>query len=335
MKLKSQYRVTILLSLALSASACATFRNKGSAEEKAPGAVVVTQVSRTEPLLSGHNNQYWMDLRQSKKLMPKLQGALATGETDAAIQLARTYLSKRPGDAQGLTMLASALAMNRNYELADYYAMLAERAQPGNGAALNIRGLAQMLGSNRKVADYQKAQDYFRQAFEADASQVAAGLNSGALALEFGNPEAAATTYQAVVNRCDRCVSGLMGMGIAFSRIGKKGEAVSAFNEVLAKKTNHPQALYNLAVVYKNGYNDSKQAEKYLFALLNDSRTKDVALREKAHTVLRMIKGEASREERTMIVDDESRDAPDAKEPSLGDERDAALLMTGAEMDDK
>ena len=331
-----QSRALLILALGMSASACTTLRSWRSVDEKAPAGAVVTQVSRQEPLLSGHDRQYWLDLRQAKQLMPKLQGALATGESEAGVQLARAYLVKRPGDPQGLTMLASALAMTKNYELADYYAMLAERAQTGNAAALNLRGLALMLGSNRKVADYQRAQEFFRQSFESDPTQIAAGLNAGALALEFGNPEAAAATFQSVVQRCDHCISGLMGLGLAKARTGKAADAVSAFQEVLNKKSNHPQALYNLALVYKNGYNDSKQAEKYLFALLNDSKTKNVALRERAHTVLRMIKGEASREERTMMVEDEvpQSGGEAVKEASLGDERDAELLMTGSEMSD-
>jgi hypothetical protein len=52
-----------------------------------------------------------------------------------------------------------------------------------------------------------------------------------------------------------------------------------------------------MALVQKNGYNNSKEAEKYLFALLNDSRTKNAQIKERAHTVLRMIKGEATAEE--------------------------------------
>lgn len=326
---------SLIMTLALSAAACTTFGRKEGTPDKAPEGAVVHQPTRKDPVLSQHDRQYWVDLRQSKKLMPKLHGAMATGEAEVSVQLARAYLAKKPGDAQGLTMLAAALAMSRNYDLAAYYATLAERAQPGNSAALNIRGLAMMLGPNRRIADFQQAQELFRQSFEADATQVAAGMNLGALALEIGNASVAVQAFEEVVTRCNRCVAGLMGYGVAMSRTKSWDKANSAFAEVLKKKPNHPGALYNLALVQKNGYNNSKQAEQFLFALLNDSGTKDVAVRERAHTVLRMIKGEATREERTMIADGESSEGGEsAKEPSLGDERDAELLMTGSEMED-
>lgn len=325
----------LVLALALSAAACTTFGRKGGTPDQAPEGAVVHQPTLKDPVLSQHDRQYWVDLRQSKALMPKLHGALATGEAEASVQLARSYLAKKPGDAQGLTMMAAALAMSRNYDLAAYYATLAERAQPGNAAALNIRGLAMMLGPNRRVADYQQAQELFRQSFDADGTQVAAGLNLGALALEIGNAQVATQAYEEVVERCNRCVAALMGYGVAMSRTLKWDQANAAFDEVLKKKPNHPGALYNLALVQKNGYNNGKQAEQFLFALLNDSGTKDVGLRERAHTVLRMIKGEATREERTMIADGEEGDAaPSDKQPSLGDERDAELLMSGAEMEE-
>lgn len=337
---KKLARTLVVTSALVWTTACTTLQGGSSKEasERSVSETVLTQVSRKEALVSQHDRSYWLDMRQSKKLMPKLAGALATGEGEASVQLAKAYLAKNPGDVPAMTMLAQALAMTRNYDLADYYAMLALRKEPSNAAALNIRGLAMMLGSNRTVLDYHKAQNYFRQALDAEPSHVAAGLNGGHLALELGNPEAASTLFQQVVQRCGDCTPGLMGWGVALSRTGKHAEAASAFEKVLAKSQNNPRALYNLALVYKNGYNDGKRAEGYLHTLLDSSRTKDVALREKAQTVLRMIKGEAAREERTMIADDDdgtSRIPAAGEAKPSGDEKDAELLMTGAEMEDK
>src|SRR5690606_27569991 len=99
--------------------------------------------------------------------------------------------------------------------------------------------------------------------------------NLGNLQLELGNATAASATFQQVVDRCGRCTVGLMGYGVASSRSGKYADATKAFDEVLSKNPNHGAALYNLALVQKNGYNNHKQAEKYLETMLAKSRTQD------------------------------------------------------------
>lgn len=335
MKLKQHSKLGLVLGFALAAQACTTFgHKKGGGDDdglaKSQDAVV-TQVARLDPVVSNHDRKYWLDLRGSKALVPRLQGALATGEAEAAVGLAKAWLAQHPGDVQGMTMLAAALAMSRKYDLAAYYASLVEKAQPGNGTALNIKGLAIMLSPNRKVADYRVAMEYFKQAYEADASQIAPALNLASLQLELGNAGGAAATFEAAAARCDRCNASLMGMGIAYSRARQFDKAKGAFQDVLAKNPNHAGALYNLALVHRNGYNDNKQAEKYLFALLNDSRTKNTDLKERAQTVLRRMKGEKTSDER--MIADEDEPAPAA--PTAEDEKDAELLMTGAELDDK
>lgn len=307
----------IFSTLALSSlTACATFGGSKVADERLNNkSVVVQQGSRSEPVVSGHDRRYWLDMRQSKGLLPKMSGALATGEATAAIEVAREYLAKRPGDADALTMMATALAMSKNYELAAYYASLVEKARPGDAVALNIKGMAVMLQNKARMADFKKAQGYFQRAFDADHAQIASGLNLGALQLETGNAGGAAQTFSEVGKRCGNCTVALMGYGIASSRSKSFAAAKGAFEAVLKKNPIHAGALYNLALVHKNGYNNKKQAEKYLDQLLADSRIKDPSARERAQTVLRSVKAEASTDERTMIADD-------------ADANDAELLMT-------
>ncbi len=332
--------LALLTAAVVQTTACTTFGHKGpggdddgvaTASEKSS---VIIQAGQKDPVASAHDRSYWLDLRQSKKLLPKLQGALATGEAEAAINLAKAYLAKDPGNVEAMAMLASALALTHHYELAAYYATLIERASPGHPVALNVKGMAAMVKPKARAADFRLAITYFQQAFDAHGGEVAAGLNLGNLYLEIGNPGLAADVFGKVVDRCGHCTAGLMGEGIAASRNRDFPKASTAFNEVLKKNPNHAGALYNLALVQKNGYNNSKEAEKYLFAVLNDSRTKDASIKERAQTVLRMIKGEATAEDRTAVADEES--APEVRdEAGQGDEHDAELLMTGAEAEDK
>jgi tetratricopeptide (TPR) repeat protein len=308
-------------------AACTTFGHKGpGADDDGLAAAnekntVVIQAGQTDPVVAGHDRQYWLDLRQQKDLNARMRGALATGEAESVVNLARARLAKHPGDAEALTMLAASLALTRNYDLAAYYASQLEKVQPGSPVALNIKGLAAMLMPRARMADFRMAQAYFQQAFNADGSQIAPGLNLGNLQLELGNAAGASQTFASVAGRCDHCTAALMGLGVSSSRAGEFDKAKAAFQAVLAKNPNHAGALYNLALVYQNGYNDNKQAETYLFKLLNDSRTKNVAMREKAQVVLRMIKGEANTDDRRAIADGGSTD-------------DAEVLMTGADKDE-
>jgi cytochrome c-type biogenesis protein CcmH/NrfG len=302
----------------LAASACTTFGGGKIADErlgKDEKNVVVQQGNRAEPVISAHDRRYWLDMRQAKGTLPRMSGALATGESAATIELAKHYLEQRPGDPDGLTMLATALAMARNYDLAAYYAALVEKARPGDGPALNIKGMATMLTPKARIEDFRRAAGYFEQAFAADKTQIAPGLNLGALQLELGNAAAAANTFGEVAKRCGQCAVAMMGYGVAASRSHQFDAAKTAFESVLKKNPLNAGALYNLALVYKNGYNNRKQAEKYLDQLLADSRIKDPSARERAQTVLRSVKSEASGAERAMIADD-------------ADAKDAELLMT-------
>lgn len=313
--LKAFYTAAIAL-VALSGTACTTLA--GGDQLTQAKTTVVTQAGHKEPVVSAHDRNYWVDLRGKTAAMPKMNGALATGEAQAAIDLARDYLAKRPGDADGMTMMASALVMNRNYDLAAYYADLVIKARPNDPAALNIKGLAAMLTPRARVADFRRAQALFQASFDGDNRQVAAGLNLGALELELGNAAGAEQTFGQASKRCEECNVAMLGYGVASARAGHFAQAKGAFESVLKKNPSHSEALYQLALVQKNGYNNSKQAEKYLRQLLADPKIKNVAARERAQSVLRSMNGEASREERTQVAKGD-------------DAKDAELLMTGAD----
>jgi tetratricopeptide (TPR) repeat protein len=337
--MKTIRALVTLITASTVAAACTTAgKTSGEAELKSQGPIpVVQQAGQTMPVVSSKDRKYWLDMRQAKGVLPRIDGALATGEAEAGVDLARTYLAKHPGDARALTALAAALALSKKYDLAAYYAMLAERAQPGNAAALNIKALAVMLQPKARMADFQRAMGYFQQSFAADQTQIAPGLNLGNLYLETGNAKAAVDIFRQTAERCGQCNAALLGLGVAMSRSRDFEGAKTAFEKILDDNPSHAGALYNLALVYKNGYNKPKQAEKLLFTLLNDAKGTDVAMRERAQTVLRVMRGEASQEERIAVADD---DAPKAKSgkaklaPAKGEDSDAQLLMGSSEFED-
>ena len=146
--------VAVVLAAAAS-SGCTTFGRKSDGDvNQAVKSTVVTQVGSKTPVVAGKDRNYYLEMRQKKDLRARTIGSLATGESDAAVGLAKARLAKNPGNAEALTQLAAALALTRNYELASYYATLADRVRPGNAETLNVRGLAAMLTPSAKMSDF-------------------------------------------------------------------------------------------------------------------------------------------------------------------------------------
>jgi thioredoxin-like negative regulator of GroEL len=232
--------------------------------------------------------------------------------------------------------------LGRKYELAAYYATEAEKVQPGKSRVLNIKGLATALGSQRTIHDYQGSLAMFKQAFESDERNIAAGLNLGGLYLEMGNPTAAAEVYAKVADRCAQCVPAQLGLGVSLARTKRYSDSVQALEGVLKRIPSHPGALYQLAVVYKNGLRNPKKAEGYLYAILQGKGERYASIRERANTLLRAIKGEADPADRVLASDDQDEKSPAGKQEKHGGKAagkssapvdDGELLMSGAEME--
>ena len=291
---------------------------------------VVSQIGAKDPMLAPYPRAYWLDQRQAKALMPRARGALATGEASEVVAMAKARLSRNPSDPAALTMLSAALTMSHNYELAAYYASLLEQVQPGNAFALNIKGLASMLSPQATMADYRIAQDYFQKSMDADGSQVAAGLNLGSLQLELGNAAGAAAVFKTVADRCGECSAGMIGYGRALARSGDFSKAAGVFKEILAKHPHSSPALYNLALVYKNGFQDKAKAQSYLFAVIHNSRSKDQGMKDRAQIVLRSLSSQKSTEERSRMADEMPSRAGSA---GVHGAEDAEILMTGLQAD--
>lgn len=283
---------------------------------------VVSQIGARDPLLAPHPRNYWLDQRQAKAMMPRAQAALATGEPELVVNMAKAKLARTPGDPGALTMLAAALTMSHQYDLAAYYAGQLEQVQPGNSFALNVKGIAAMLAHKTTMSDYRMAQEYFQKAMDNDPMQIAAGLNLGSLQLELGNARGAATVFKTVAERCGECTAAQIGYGRALTRSGEFKEAAEVFKDVLKKHPENPAAQYNLALVYKNGFHDKPKAQSYLMAVIKNSHNRDQGLKNRAQIVLRSLSGQKAMDERARLAADP---APSA------DEADAAILMTGAE----
>src|SRR5688572_25402508 len=83
----------LVASVALAAlSSCTTFGRQDQGGVAGPSTIVVAQADDEDPTYSKHDRQYWLDQRQSTRLMPRLRGAMATGEAETSVQLAKARL---------------------------------------------------------------------------------------------------------------------------------------------------------------------------------------------------------------------------------------------------
>lgn len=310
------------LIVAAAASGCTTLGRQEADVNPAVKSTVVTQAGSKNPVVAGKDRSYWLEMRQKKDLRARTIGSMATGESEAAVSFAKAQLAKNPGNPDALTQLAAALALVKNYDLAAYYANLADKVRPGNAETLNIRGLASMLTPSARMQDFRNAAVYFQQAMDADPKQIAAGLNLGNLYLELGNSPAAEGVFAQVVSRCGECSAGLLGLGVAQRRTGKFDAALASFQKILKKNSSHGAALFNVALVYHHGLNNRKEAEAALNRLLASKQITDFSIRKRAHLALRRIKGEADVHERM------------ADAPTSGDSGDAELLMSSSEFEE-
>lgn len=256
------------------------------------GMIAVSQPARKTAAYPEKSPEFWIALRQdASKPNQQIEGMLGTGEAKTAADMARKRLEKSPGDVATLRILASALALQKNFDLAAYYADEVLKSDPQNGDALNIKGLA-FLYTSQSPLEFKKAAAMFLAAHQAAGTQIAAGLNLGSLYLETGNAKQAENIFSEVKTRCNDCPAALMGYGIASSRAGSYDAAKGAFEKLMSKQPTNGVALFQLALVEKNGFNHKDIAEKHLQKILSDEKFKDPTLKQRANAVLRSMKAQ-------------------------------------------
>ncbi len=302
-------------------TACVTSQESRPKKERAQASSLVFNKSPIVQQTSGRSilrkldRDTWIQVRNSTKDEHiKLYATLGAGEWDVSIADARAYLQAHPRDEVGITVLALALSMKRNYSLAAYYAKLLDELHPGNPEVYNILGLAIMNKPGPSFEDYRQAMKNFQTAFDSSSQQVASGLNLAYLQLEMGNAAASRDTFAAVRDRCEQCVEASLGYGIALSRTQEYDKAEKVFKGVLEKEPHSSYARYYLALVAKYGRGDNEGAMKHLSAILNDTANKNTDMQRKANFLYRRIQAQVYGQPKEAIA--EAKPKADKKLPA-------------------
>lgn len=270
--------------------ACASLSGNRSTGKQSDKSFTVVQQTNGNEVMTQIDRETWVQLRKAANSQEvKLYATLGAKEWEVAASDARAYLSANPKNKTALTVLATSLAMQKNYALAAYYGSLLNRYYPGFSEAKNLMGLATLNRPNASYSDYTKAANYFAQAFDGSDTQIASGLNLGHLYLQLGNAQSAVDVFGAVRQRCNDCTESLVGFAVASSRTRDFKAAKDAFSKVLEKDTNHPGALYYLALIENYGQKRPDRAITLLSKIIKDTSQRDMDTKRKANALLRRL----------------------------------------------
>ncbi len=308
---------TVIICFILTSCATTSFFSQSSESKKAEiikngdDNPVVLRSGTKKPIVKSFSRKDWIDIRKkTKNHHIKLYSTLGAGEWEVAINDARKFLQIRPNDPIGLYVLTIALAMNKDFQLANFYAKLLEKNHPNFSELKNIQALAILHKNNASMEDYRQVSQILTDNFEADSNEIAAGLNLGYLYLEMGSSDLAASIFSETRSRCGDCFASLMGHGIALQRLKEYDSAKKVFLNILEKDPNNIGAMYRLALLHKNGYNDSDKAKSILADVLATDVAQNQEIKRKANFLLRSM--EASRPDyREMITDSSENDEPE------------------------
>ena len=246
---------------------------------------VIKAGGKSAPVYANKNSSAWLDLRLKADDDP-INDILAMGRWHIASRKIKARLTAKPGDEQLLTMLASALFMERKYRSARFYANKVLQVNTNSSAAKNILGLCTLYAA-RNSNDFRIATNIFKQAFASSSKEIASGLNLGFLYLRNKNAFFAEETFQKVIDRCYDCQAAYLGLGIAQYQQSKFAKAVETFEYGLDIDKSD-EIMLHLGLVYRYGMKSlSKARAKFSRVARNYSAPR--YLRNKARAEMAII----------------------------------------------
>lgn len=254
--------------------------------------LVLHRLGAKIPMISGGSRNRWIQVRKSKQsAFAKLEAAAALGDWEKTVIEARVYLRDNPKNKGALKLLATGLLMRRSFEMALYYAKVYDQFYPDDAEIYNIMGLCYLYLKTEQFHNYKNAVAWLSTSMEKSEDQIAAGLNLGYLYLETGNFYKAADVFSTTSQRCGGCPKAKLGYGMSLLRTNRYKEAKRVFREILARNPADGTALFKLALVEKNGFNNIAKAKAYLTTLISSPRIKNAALKRRANVLLRTLEG--------------------------------------------
>jgi tetratricopeptide (TPR) repeat protein len=156
---------------------------------------------------------------------------------------------------------------------------------------------------------------HFENAYDGGSGQIAAGFNLAHLQLIMGNAAAAEGIFGSLKRSCDGCLDARIGIALAYNKQHKYPQAKEAFLAVLDKNPGNPVALYRLALIEKNGFDNPAAAMEYLRRILADNSNSGLSIKRQANNLLNSM--QAAEVGKEMTAQTQSRDNDEKDEADV------------------
>lgn len=114
-----------------------------------------------------------------------------------------------------------------------------------------------------------EAYSEFRRAVELEPSLTSAWVNIGAMALSFRDYDAALEAFELVLEERPNDMDTRLSYGAALRGVDEPEAAEVEYEAILAAAPTHPGALFNMALLYQEAYQDYPAACGYYFQFLS------------------------------------------------------------------
>jgi protein O-GlcNAc transferase len=202
------------------------------------------------------------EARHSLAVLYRLQGDHAR-----AIEQARWVLDRDPGQVLAYNNLATIFSEAGRHEMAEDLFRRALALAPDDPRVLNNLGLARL-----RSAHVQEALDMFLRAARAEPPLPEAALNAAAVYMQTADYARAAEVYQRLGQRVPGFLPAQVGLAVAQRGLGRIEEAERSYQRVLGLDPSHPEAMFNLGLLYLNHRSRPDWACEALQRLLGSGR---------------------------------------------------------------
>jgi len=214
-----------------------------------------TAIDRLQTLLEHHPEDFdarvslAVILREEERWSDALEQAREVlirdpSQLRALLEIGRVYRAQEQWDVSRL-VLDKALALTDEDEATIRAEILTER------------GLLEL-----SRGDTQAAFDAFESAIAADADYHPARMNMGSVLLRAGDYAGARAQYEAVLERDGDDVAARVALGVALRGLGEHRQAKRQYDRVLRDHPDHPDALFDLAVLQAEFLNQRPRARR-------------------------------------------------------------------------
>ena len=244
-----------------------------ASKEYFAGERVLYQKGQIFPDFSDISEDRWQSMAESPDAsVNRIYAVLVVKGSAQALLEARRYLIANPGDLDAIEALARILYIEKKLGLARHYARYVLGKDPSRGEMYNIMGLVKLYES-RTAKDFREAELLFDKANSLSPHSVVSLINLGFMYLEMGALERAESTFVRALESCSNCSPAMLGIGITYSRLDQKDQAVSFFRQALRRSLpdrTRFKFYYHLALILRDNPKSSSEAMDLLTEIVNN-----------------------------------------------------------------